>query len=395
MSVINNNTNNRNDQSSAPQTGTGNANQGQRNHEGNNRNQNKPRFNRNCNGSRFSNNNRNNNQFGKGSVFQGETSGLNGCVFQMQSESKDPTQFKRTVEALERFCDKIYDVDMRVLFGPNPTVPVIERPIRPDDDTADALDKGAYREEVKQYVKDKKSLAKSLRALYSVIWGQCSVNVITKLSSLPNVDEWKEQGSCYELLKAIQQILMDYEHKKCIYVTLLKQIKFLYAYKQRDNQSLHKYFEVFQIMTENIERYGGSFGNHPAYVKDSMKKAGIDLEDPDEVTDDVLKEHELKAQQKFLGISFLLGGRNDMYEDLVIKLENDYLKGNDYFPSSVNEACQLMSNFSKKKGSVGVPQVNRKYNGLGFLQNSATSFFQKSDKSALVPGVDGITHKDV
>jgi len=392
MSVINSNTNNQNDQSNAPQTGTGNANQGQRSQGGNNRNQHK--FNRNRNGGRFSNN-RNNNQFVKGSSFKGETFGLNGCVFQMQSESKDPTQFKRTVEALERFCDKTYDVDMRVLFGSKPTVPVIVRPIRPDDDTADALDKDAYREEVKQYVKDKKSLAKSLRALYSVIWGQCSVHVITKLSSLPDVDEWKEQGSCNELLKAIQQILMDYEHKKCIYVTLLKQIKFLYAYKQRDNQSLHKYFEVFQIMTENIERYGSSFGNHPAYVKDSMEKAGIDLDNPDEVTEDLLKEHELKAQQKFLGISFLLGGRSDMYEDLVIDLENDYLKGNDYFPSSVNEAYQLMSNFSKKKGSVGAPQVQRKYNGLGFLQNSATSFFQKSDKSTLVPGVDGITHKDV
>ena len=391
MSVINSNTaNNRNDQSNAPQTGTGNANQSQRSQDGNHRNQNKPRFNRNRNGGRFSNN-KSSNHFVKTSVFQGETSGLNGCVFQMQSESKDPTQFKRTVEALERFCDKIYDVDMRSLFGSNPTVPVIERPTRPDDETADALDKDAYREEVKQYVKDKKSLSKSLRALYSVIWGQCSVNVITKLSSLPDVDEWKEQGSCHELLKAIQQILMDYEHKKCIYVTLLKQIKFLYAYKQRDNQSLHKYFEVFQIMTENIERYGGSFGNHPAYVKDSMEKAGIQIDDPDVFTDELLKEHERKAQQKFLGISFLLGGRNDMYEDLVIDLENDYLKGNDHFPSSVNEEYQLMSNFSKKKGSVGAPQVNRRYNGVGFLQNSTTG----SDKSSLVPGVDGITHKDI
>jgi len=394
MSVISN-SNSDSRQADPPQTGVNNGQQVQRVQTNDNRNQTRSRFNRNRNGNGGFSNNRNNRHFGnKSNFFKGETAALNGNVFQMQSESKDPTQFKRTVEALERFCDKIYDVDMRTLFGVNPAVPVVERPVQPDDATADALDKDAYREEVKQYVKDKKSLAKSLRALYSVIWGQCSLNVITKLSSLPHIDDWKNQGHCHELLKAIQQILMDYEHKKCIYVTLLRQIQFLYSYKQRDNQSLHKYFEVFQIMTENIERYGGSFGNHPAYVKESLEKAGLSLDDPN-LTSEVLAEHEKKAQQKFLGISFLLGGRNDMYEDLVVDLENDYLKGNDYFPSSVNDAYQLMANFSKRKGLGAQQQPGRRNNGIGFMQATATSFLQKSDGLNLVPGVDGITHKGV
>ena len=394
MSVISNHSNSDSRQAAPPQTGVNNDQQVQRVQTNDNRNQTRARFNRNRNGNGGSSNNRNNRYFGnKSNFFKGETAALNGNVFQMQSESKDPTQFKRTVEALERFCDKIYDVDMRALFGVNPTVPVVDRPVQPDQATADALDKDAYREEVKQYVKDKKSLAKSLRALFSVIWGQCSINVITKLSSLPDIETWKEDGHCHELLKAIQQILMDYEHKKCIYVTLLRQIQFLYSYKQRDNQSLHKYFEVFQIMTENIERYGGSFGNHPAYVKASLEKAGLSIDDP-KLPTEVRVEHEKNAQQKFLGISFLLGGRNDMYEDLVVDLENDYLKGNDYFPSSVNDAYQLMANFSKRKG-LGAQQPGRRNNGIGFMQTTATSFLQKSDGLNLVPGVDGITHKGV
>jgi len=83
-----------------------------------------------------------------------------------------------------------------------------------------------------------------------------------------------------------------------------------------------------------------------------------------------------------------------MYEDLVIDLENDYLKGNDYFPSTVNEAYQLMANFSKKKG-LGANQSHRRNNGVGFLQATSTSFLQKTAEQKPVPGVDGILHKDV
>ena len=36
--------------------------------------------------------------------FKGETNEMNGLVFQTSEESKDPPQFVRTLEALERFA---------------------------------------------------------------------------------------------------------------------------------------------------------------------------------------------------------------------------------------------------------------------------------------------------
>jgi len=66
------------------------------------------------------------------------------------------------------------------------------------------VDIDTYREEIKQFVKERKAMEKSLRALFSVIWGQCSLNVITKLSSLDELESWKEEGACNELLMVIQ-----------------------------------------------------------------------------------------------------------------------------------------------------------------------------------------------
>jgi len=315
--------------------------------------------------------------------FKGETEGLNGNVFQTQTESKDPTQYKRTVEALERYCDKVYDVDMRSLFGPNPTIPSVSRPKQPEPD-GDQVELDAYREEIKQFVKDRKAMERALRALFSVIWGQCSLNVITKLSSLDELEQWKETGACDELLMAVQQILMEFEHKKCVYVTLFKQLRYFYLNRQRDSQNLHRYFETFQVMTESIERYGGTFGDHDAYVREVMEQDGLDFND-DSMEESVREKYFEKARKKFLAIAFLLGGKPDLYENLVVDLENDYLKGNDFFPSTVTEAYQLMANYSQKK-ELGAPRNNRRHNGIGFLQTS---------NKKLVKGTDGRIHDSI
>ena len=94
------------------------------------------------------------------SGFKSETAGMNRRVFQTQEESRDTTQYKWTVEALKRFANKQYDVDMCSLFEAKCMLPIVTRPVRPEGNNVDHLDMEEYCEEVKQYVKDKKSLKK-------------------------------------------------------------------------------------------------------------------------------------------------------------------------------------------------------------------------------------------
>ena len=44
------------------------------------------------------------------SSFRGETKEMNGNVFKCHEESRDPTQFNRTLEALERYANKTYTI---------------------------------------------------------------------------------------------------------------------------------------------------------------------------------------------------------------------------------------------------------------------------------------------
>ena len=48
--------------------------------------------------------------------FKGETTDMNGHVFQTIEESKDPSQYMKTLDALERYSNKTYDLDLSSVF---------------------------------------------------------------------------------------------------------------------------------------------------------------------------------------------------------------------------------------------------------------------------------------
>ena len=323
-------------------------------------------------------------------MFRGETPGLNGNVFQTLAESHDPTQFKCTLEALERFSNKVYQVDLRQLFSDDISLPVLDRPKRPAEGDEDNLEVEEYREELKEFVKERKNMSKALRSLFSVIWGQCSPSVTTRLLAIEGLQDWKENGRVDELLKTIRQVMVQHQHRRCAYVTLFRELRQFYAYRQRDNQTLHKYLEVFQVQVENIKRSGGSLGEHDIYVQEMMDRDQL-LPTENGVSAPVMKKYVESAQQKFLAIAFLLGGRVEQYGDLIRDLENDYLKGKDFFPDNTTDAYNLMSNYVQRKGAVH--HTNRaqvRQNGLGFMQTKAKS--HKTASSQPVPGTDGVVH---
>ena len=143
------------------------------------------------------------------SAFKEETSSLNGAVFQLQDES----QFNRTVEAIERYSNKTFDIDLSIFFD-KMEMPALSKPVKPEGADVDDVDLDIYREKVKLYAKEEKSMHKTMRALYAIIWGQCLQNVITKLNQYKEEKTWRTQGDCAKLIKAVKEIVMKYDLTK-------------------------------------------------------------------------------------------------------------------------------------------------------------------------------------
>ena len=67
--------------------------------------------------------------------FSGKMTDVNGHLFQTIDESKDATQYVKTVEALECYAFKTYSVDLSSLFcRGNPELPVIKLPEKTKDE---------------------------------------------------------------------------------------------------------------------------------------------------------------------------------------------------------------------------------------------------------------------
>jgi len=275
------------------------------------------------------------------------------------------------MEALQRYSSKTYSyVELDSLFD-DCKMPILEKPVKPSQGS-DEVDIDVYETELEQFVKDKRKLRLSLKSLYSVIWGQCSNSMVIKLTSLDDQKKWKKEGDCGSLLQAIKQIVMKFEHKKHPVVSLLQQLRNFYSYRQRENHDIHRYYETFQLMVENIESFGGEIGVQPMFLASYYKLDKLSQDDVDMMESDVQETYIYKAKERSLAIMFILNARQDTYGQLTTDLENRYLMGYDDFLKTMTEAYDMISNYKYSSQKSPPNQRNNHYQrqGLAFFQHA-------------------------
>ena len=90
---------------------------------------------------------------------------MNGHVFQLQVEQRKKGQYQETMEQLHVYASNTYKKEikhLKVLFTQ------LQKPniVKPEQDKKSELyDETIYKEEVRQYIKDKRSLESTLVAL--------------------------------------------------------------------------------------------------------------------------------------------------------------------------------------------------------------------------------------
>ena len=180
------------------------------------------------------------------------------------------------MEALEHHCTTKYDSDFSGIFEspPNCKLPEIEQPKKPSDKASD-FETELYPLLLKQCLVKKDKLHIEQKALWSVILGQCSSSIITKMEDVKELKSWKQTADVVALLNEIQLSCLNFDRRASPFTTLRKHLSFLYSYPQKEKDDIHRYLEIFKLIVENIQRYGGSIGRHPAFIKESMIKAKV------------------------------------------------------------------------------------------------------------------------
>ena len=150
--------------------------------------------------------------------FTGKSSDLNGNVFETFSENRSSTQYEDTVRALQVYAtSKLWNGGDIVWLLKNEREFEIDRPVAPDiprstrtGDNINQVEMDIYKENIKVYVSRQNRYQENKEKMYSVIWGQCSSSLQSKIQSklFQQIDRTRD---CLQLLKEIKGVMFNFE----------------------------------------------------------------------------------------------------------------------------------------------------------------------------------------
>jgi hypothetical protein len=157
-------------------------------------------------------------------TFKGNTDGMKGNVFQCHGESTDKQQFLKTVGVLEEHINKTFTYPQNVasVCKSFEIIPLVQPAnLSKTDYESDMGKKMTGETSMKTYRKRIMDLMESnTRAIYTIIWGQSSPMMQSKLESLDDFDTKSDACNCVWLLQEIQGITHRFEGTRNVFISL-------------------------------------------------------------------------------------------------------------------------------------------------------------------------------
>jgi len=301
--------------------------------------------------------------------FDGRCDELKGYVYDLNG-SRSADIFTKTTKEVADYVAKNYgcggDIRLAVL---NLELPVLEQP----EDLADgatATEKRIWEKEIDEYVKEKAKLKQNVKALYSLVWGQCSDAMRAKLEGQQGHEAMSKRADGIGLLKAIKSIVYNFQDQKYLPEALFEANRRFYSCNQ-GKDSAQDYHTQFQNTVDVIEHCGGQIGNDPGIVAAVARDLGhTDLStiDPAEYS----KVTKL-AKERYLAVGFLLGADKSRFGKLIEDLENDFTQKQDKWPKDLNAAYHLLVNWKQDIRNMVRLTAHAANDGINFHQNGEAS----------------------
>ena len=276
--------------------------------------------------------------------FSGDCDDLKGYVYDC-STYKQTEQFVETTDKIMTHVGSTYKNggDIRRVVD-KLEVPIFPRPNDIDLDAVTATEKAIWDGEIKAYLRRMETLQQNMGNLFSLVLGQCTKAMRTKLQADDDWEEISRDQSPIRLLKLIKNINYHFESTKHKAHALLEAYRRFYSQWQHRNMDLDDYFEQFNNHVEVIGYCGGILAADPSLVKEQLVKAGVD---PDTATDEQRQAAGDAAEENFLATALILFSDKNRYGKLVEDLENSHSMGKSNYPTDLNDAYNMLLNWKQ------------------------------------------------
>ncbi len=137
------------------------------------------------------------------------------------------------------------------------TVQVPTRPTAPTatgtPPTIDAVDQAIFNEEIRQFVKEKAGILAAMKGLYSVIWGQCSETLRSRLKSNSDHTTISATADSLELLKSIRAEMTGFKKLHYLPHSVHSIIREFYQLTQGKHRTNHEYYDEFNNLVTAVD----------------------------------------------------------------------------------------------------------------------------------------------
>ena len=284
------------------------------------------------------------------SKFDGKCEGLKGLYYDC-SKSKDAELFEKTTKGIGDYVGKEYAcgsfIRSAIVKGLSaPKYP--DKPTDLDPSSSSDTDKEIWKQKVRNYVRDEAVINEKVRSVYSLVLGQCTPAMEAKLRALPEWEDMQEEKNGLDLIIRIKKIAFHFEATRYDKHALYDAHHRFMLFKQESYMDSQTYHQSFQSHVEVIKHCGGSFGYDPVLLDSEAKKQFGGKRFKDISTVEQAKVAEI-VEDSYLACAFIVKSDQSRYRSLLVDLENNFTKGQNVYPQTLNVAYNLLSHWKQDR----------------------------------------------
>jgi hypothetical protein len=206
----------------------------------------------------------------------------------------------------------------------------------------DDIQRFLWTEAVKKFTRQKEAYDDHNNTLYSIILGQCTPYLITKIEADGEWPGIMEAMDGIKLLRSIKRICYNYQSQKNFRQSVHEALYRFYHLSMDKYTTPQEYFERFMNQVHVVEEVGGSFGSLAKQYADAFLQQDKTLAEMTEAEQMKILD---TARDGALAMAFIMGVDRTRYSGLLIHLENQHTQGMDMWPKTPQEAYSLLSNW--------------------------------------------------
>ena len=313
--------------------------------------------------------------------FKGETTDLEGFIYDIGTPSQ-AEQFSKTTIKVANYAGRTlkHSQDIRQAIETLKET-TFTAPTRPATIGDSEIDKMILTRLVDEFVKKQSAYQQNKEVMFSVVLGQCPPAMKTKLIGESTYKDIKARSDVVGLLLLIRAAAYEYESQRYPHLAIHASMTAYYTHKQKYYTTCDDYLKSYESHQDVVRHCGGRIGEHDAIVEYHLKMAGKTFESA------TLSEKEAAATEgrdAYEAMAFLAGLNPDRYQDLLNELANAFNAGRDEYPKTLTDAHKYVTSWI---GSRRQPGAGRTSDAVAFVTQEDAPEKKEEGQSHATDGV--------